>query len=116
MTRTRAPRPDPAHPLTDEISFQLVLDAFADPVRRSIVAQLAQSDHAMRCGSFDLPVATSTATHHFNVLRESGVIRQYYAGTAKMNVLRIEDLDQRFPGLLDALLQASNEERLSAKT
>jgi hypothetical protein len=49
----------------------------------------------------------STATHHFRVLRESGVIRQVYRGTAKMSSLRQGDLDALFPGLLDTMLDAA---------
>jgi DNA-binding transcriptional ArsR family regulator len=52
---------------------------------------------------FDIPVSKSTATHHFNVLREAGVIQQYYVGTSRMNALRRDEMDEAFPGLLDAL-------------
>ncbi len=54
-----------------------------------------------------LPVTKSTTTHHFRVLRESGVIRQVYRGTAKMNGLRRDDQDDLFPGLLDSVLSAA---------
>jgi hypothetical protein len=40
------------------------------------------------------------------VLREAGVISQRPEGTARLNTLRREDLDARFPGLLDAILDA----------
>lgn len=59
------------------------------------------------CGGFDLAVSKSTATHHFRVLREAGLIRQYYAGTSRMNSLRREEFDAAFPGLLEAVLRAS---------
>jgi DNA-binding transcriptional ArsR family regulator len=52
------------------------------------------------CGSFDLPVTKSTCTHHFKVLREAGVIHQRQEGTSRLNTLRREDLEARFPGLL----------------
>jgi DNA-binding transcriptional ArsR family regulator len=55
-------------------------------------------------------VSNSTATHHFHVLREAGLIRQYYAGTSKMNTLRRVEMDEAFPGLLDALLTAEHAE------
>ncbi|ALE06199.1 ArsR family transcriptional regulator [Arthrobacter sp. ERGS1:01] len=92
----------PEHPTTEEITLQRVLEALVDPVRRSIAVQLHQSQGDIRCGGFDLPVARSTATHHFNVLRDAGVIRQYYVGTSRMNALRSDDLNARFPGLLIA--------------
>ncbi|MFI0821932.1 ArsR/SmtB family transcription factor [Streptomyces sp. NPDC021098] len=96
----------PPAPAAEEASLQGVLEALADPVRRSIVHQLATASADISCGSFDLPVARSTATHHFNVLRDAGIIRQYYVGTSRMNALRREDLDHGFPGLLDACLRA----------
>ena len=49
----------------------------------------------------------STCTHHFKVLREAGVISQRQRGTARLNSLRREDLDARFPGLLDSVLRAA---------
>ena len=42
------------------------------------------------------------------MLREAGVIRQEYEGTSIMNSLRSEDLEQRFPGLLQAVFDAQN--------
>jgi DNA-binding transcriptional ArsR family regulator len=93
----------PEHPDVDDIDLQQVLEALVDPVRRSIVAQLAASGSDIACGGFDIPVSKSTATHHFNVLREAGIIRQHYAGTSRMNTLRREDVDAVLPGLLDAV-------------
>lgn len=88
----------------DEITAQGLLDALVDPVRRSIVRQLAQSSADIACGHFDITVSRSTGTHHFKVLRHAGVIRQYYLGTSKMNTLRRDDLDTVAPGLLEAIL------------
>ena len=78
----------------------------SDPVRLSIVKHLAE-DGGKACGTFCLPVAKSTASHHFRVLREAGVIQMRPAGTQYITSLRREDLDCRFPGLLDSVLQAS---------
>ena len=49
----------------------------------------------------------STCTHHFKVLREAGVIRQRLEGTTRLNSLRREELEQRFPGLLGSVLRAA---------
>nr|WP_192756220.1 helix-turn-helix domain-containing protein [Actinopolymorpha pittospori] len=110
------PRPRTAprsveHPPVQEVSLQQLLEALADPVRRGAVEQLAASGEDLSCGMFDMPVSRSTSTHHFNVLREAGVIRQYYVGTTKMNALRARELEERFPGLLSALLAAARRER-----
>jgi DNA-binding transcriptional ArsR family regulator len=95
-----------AHPQRSEIELGAVLHALSDPVRLAIVASLAGGDQRRTCGSFDLPVSKSTCTHHFRVLREAGVIHQHQEGTARLNTLRREDLDARFPGLLETVLSA----------
>jgi DNA-binding transcriptional ArsR family regulator len=84
-----------------------VLHALSDPVRLRIVAALAGQDDERTCGSFDVPVTKSTCTHHFKVLREAGVIHQRHEGTARLNALRRDDLEARFPGLLETILRAS---------
>lgn len=107
---TAAPAPssrDLPHPAREEIRLEGVLHALSDPVRLRIVRELAAGGVELTCSQFDLPVTKSTTTHHFRVLRESGVIRQTYEGTAKMNGLRRSDLDDLFPGLLDCLLTAA---------
>ena len=45
------------------------------------------------------------------VLREAGIIAQHYRGTSILNTLREADLDERFPGLLTAVLQAEHADR-----
>jgi DNA-binding transcriptional ArsR family regulator len=95
-----------SHPEAHEIVLPAVLHALSDPVRLRIVHGLAGGE-PRTCGSFGLPVTKSTCTHHFRVLREAGVIRQRLEGTTKLNTLRRHELDQRFPGLLDAVLQGT---------
>jgi DNA-binding transcriptional ArsR family regulator len=95
------------HPKRAEIELGAVLHALSDPVRLKIVAALAGSDGELTCGTFDVPVTKSTCTHHFRVLREAGVIHQRQVGTARLNTLRRDDLDARFPGLLDTILQSA---------
>jgi DNA-binding transcriptional ArsR family regulator len=92
------------HPDAEEIELPDVLHALSDPQRLEIVRTLADSDAPCPCGSIQLGVAKSTMTHHYRVLRESGVIRQQRKGTTKLTELRREDLQTRFPGLLDAVL------------
>ena len=81
-----------------------VLHALSDPQRLRIVRILAEDPEPRPCGTFGLEVSKSTATHHFRVLREAGIIEQRTVGTAKFNTLRRADLGQRFPGLIDAVL------------
>ncbi len=94
------------HPGRDEIELGAVLHSLSDPVRRQIVFALAKADGEPSCGSIDVPVTKSTCTHHFKVLREAGVIRQRQEGTARLNSVRREDLEARFPGLLATILKA----------
>ncbi|MEU1038555.1 ArsR/SmtB family transcription factor [Streptomyces sp. NPDC005551] len=98
---------DLPHPANEEIRLESVLHALSDPMRLRVVRELAADGGELSCSRFDLPVTKSTTTHHFRVLRESGVIRQVYRGTAKMNELRQDDLDVLFPGLLDSVLAAA---------
>ena len=94
------------HPARDDLDLPSVLHALSDPVRLEIVAGLA--DGAERaCGSFDVGVTKSTCTHHFRVLREAGLIRQRQQGTMRLNSLRRDDLEARFPGLLGTILGAA---------
>ena len=87
-----------------EIDLSAVLHALSDPQRRRILAELAAAPEARACGSFAPGISKSTRTHHFRVLREAGLIEQWKEGTSKMSRLRREDIDARFPGLLDSVL------------
>ncbi|WCB96352.1 hypothetical protein DSM104299_05109 [Baekduia alba] len=108
-TGSRGARPSRAaipHPDPEQITVQGLLEALADPVRRDIAARLSASDEPMRCGAFDGGVSLSTLTHHFHVLREAGLIRQFYRGASKLNELRTEDVGAVAPGLLEAIFGA----------
>jgi DNA-binding transcriptional ArsR family regulator len=95
------------HPTREDLDVAQVLHALSDPHRLRIVKQLAETGSSCPCGAFGIDVTKSTLTHHFRVLREAGVIAQRLAGTSKLNSLRREDLDARFPGLLAAVLAAA---------
>jgi DNA-binding transcriptional ArsR family regulator len=103
-----------AHPARNELELGAVLHALSDPVRLRIVGKLAKAESEYTCGSFELPVTKSTCTHHFKVLREAGVIHQRQQGTTRLNGLRRDDLDARFPGLLDTILCAAAAAVISA--
>ncbi|MCX5207058.1 helix-turn-helix domain-containing protein [Streptomyces sp. NBC_00237] len=99
-----------AHPDRTEIRLENVLHALSDPMRLLIVRDLARTEGELACSAFELPVSKSTTTHHFRVLRESGVIEQAYRGTAKKSALRRADLEALFPGLLEAVLAAAESQ------
>lgn len=103
MPRSRRGREPLAHPETADIDLLDVLHALSDPTRMTIV-QTLRADPERACGTFPVNVAPSTLTHHFRVLREAGVIHQREEGTRRWTTLRLEDLERRFPGLIDRIL------------
>lgn len=97
------------HPAAPDISLPGVLYALGDPTRLKIVRCLAQTEAAC-CASLTCDLPKSTLTRHFRVLRENGVISQQVRGRQFLNTLRRDDLETRFPGLLAAVLAASEDE------
>ena len=94
-------------PPADALELPKVLHALSDPVRLDLVRQLDAGTEC-RCGTMGVPVAKSTLSHHLKVLREAGVTHTRPDGTTRFVSLRREDLEARFPGLLDAVLQAAS--------
>ena len=104
---------EPHHPARRELELSAVLHALSDPARLEIVRRLAAGDEPP-CGTFELGLSKATLSHHFRVLRESGVVRTRPEGRKRLLSLRIEDLEARFPGLLDAVLAAKCRKHRSA--
>jgi DNA-binding transcriptional ArsR family regulator len=94
------------HPRAEEISLEDVLHALSDPVRLKIVEAIADREER-NCSSVEASVSKSTLSHHFKVLREAGVTHTRANGTQRLISLRREDLEERFPGLLDSILAAT---------
>lgn len=92
-------------PSEEDIDLFAVMSALTDPTRRAIVSFIA-AQPGTGCSSSDFGVTKSALTRHWRVLRESGVIRQEAHGNRHRNWLRREELDRRFPGLLDLVLDA----------
>lgn len=105
MPRSQRHRPTLTHPEPDEFDLLDILHALSDPTRMTIVQTLRAAPERA-CGTFPVDVAPSTLTHHFRVLREAGVIRQRQDGNRRWTALRSEDLETRFPSLLDTIVTA----------
>src|SRR3954464_11822171 len=101
------------HPRIDEISLPEVLHALSDPVRLQIVRALADREE-QSCSSVEASVSKSTLSHHFKVLREAGVTHTRVNGTHRLVSIRRDELEERFPGLLDSVLGASRVETAQA--
>ena len=96
----------PLHPACEQLSLPNILYALGDPLRLRIVGQLAATDEAIRCGDLQVvkEVAKSTGSHQFKVLREAGLIRMVPQGRRVLVSLRRDDLEARFPDLLETIL------------
>jgi DNA-binding transcriptional ArsR family regulator len=97
------------HPPIDDVPLESVLYALADPARLAIVQALTEGGCPLNCSAAAperLP--KSTMSHHYQVLREAGLIRSERRGTEVVNTLRCEEMEGRFPGLIPAVLRAAH--------
>jgi DNA-binding transcriptional ArsR family regulator len=98
------------HPSIEDIRLEAVLHALSDPVRVAIFADIAAAACAQTCQAFssvgDRAIPKSSLSQHFKVLREAGLIRSERQGVEMRNTPRCAEVDQRFPGLLPAILEA----------
>ena len=92
------------HPATSALDLATIMRTLGDPSRLEIVRLLADGRPRL-CGELStaLGIPTSTSSYHLRLLREAGVTRTRADGTQRLISLRREDLDERFPGLVDVL-------------
>lgn len=96
--------PDPLpEPAVEALRLEAVMGALADPLRLTIVRRLLleSEGYDQACGWFGFDRPKSSLTHHFRALREAGLIRQRQYGLERRSRVRREDLNRRFPGLLE---------------
>jgi len=98
-TRTKIP-----HPATESLDLATIMRTLGDPVRLEIVRLLAD-ERPRVCGELStvLDIPASTGSYHLKLLREAGVTRTQAQGTLRLISLRRDDLEARFPGLVDVL-------------
>jgi DNA-binding transcriptional ArsR family regulator len=98
-------------PAVTELTLPTVLAALADPGRLATVRALSRLTVSIGCAELreeaGLDVTKSTMSHHLKVLREAGVTHTRVTGVHRYVSLRRDDLDDAFPGLLDAVIGAS---------
>lgn len=98
------------HPSIENITVEGILHALSDPVRAAIYAELAGSGCATTCSSFlqisDRSIPKSTLSQHFKALREAGLVHSERHGVEMLNTNRCKEIQQRFPGLIVAILNA----------
>ena len=97
------------HPSRDQIELAAVLEALSDPTRLAIVVELAgqTEEWEARCGTFTHLGSKTNLTYHFAKLRAAGVTHARAEGTSRFISLRRDDLDARFPGLLDTSIKSA---------
>lgn len=102
------------HPDLHDVSFDRFLSALGDPVRQQILRVLL--DDLEHLGpDFGVSVGQSTLSHHMRILRQAGIARSVPRGTRCYVSLRRDDVDARFPGLLDVIAaQLMVEEQVAA--
>jgi DNA-binding transcriptional ArsR family regulator len=98
------------HPSINEVTVEGILHALSDPVRVAIYADIVAQECPHNCSNFlrvsNKAIPKSTLSQHFRVLREAGLIRSERHGVEMQNISRCTELEQRFPGLIRAIVSA----------
>ena len=98
------------HPSIEEVRPEAILHALSDPVRVSIFANIARTGFVQACSTLaclgDRVIPKSSLSQHFKILREAGLIRSERQGVEMRNTSRWDEVNARFPGLLQSILQA----------
>lgn len=93
----------------DQVELTDIMYALSDPTRLEIVGRLANAGRKLTCGELDLNRPKSSMSHHFKILRAAGLVETLIEGTEHMNALRVAEIEQRFPGVLQSVLIALNK-------
>jgi DNA-binding transcriptional ArsR family regulator len=102
---------DVVEPAAEDFQLPRVLAALAEPNRLATVRYVARSGEAC-CSEViqeaGLAMTKSTFSHHLRILREAGVLTKRIRGTKGYTQLRKADLDRRFPGLMDVIIDVGD--------
>ena len=98
------------HPSIEDITVEGILHALSDPVRVAIYADIVAQECSQNCSAFltvsHKAIPKSTLSQHFKALREAGLIRGERHGVEVRNTSRCTELEERFPGLIKAIVSA----------
>ena len=98
------------HPGLDDVSVEGILHALSDPVRAAIFAGIVTAGSPQTCSMFltisEKNIPKSTLSQHFKALREAGLIRSERRGVEMHNTSRCDEIETRFPGLIQAIMNA----------
>lgn len=98
------------HPSIEDITVEGILHALSDPVRVAIYADIVGSECSQNCSNFlnvsERAIPKSTLSQHFKALREAGLVRGERRGVEMHNTSRCAEIENRFPGLLKAIVNA----------
>jgi DNA-binding transcriptional ArsR family regulator len=98
------------HPSIEDVTVEGILHALSDPVRVAIYADIVAQECSQNCSMFltvsDKTIPKSTLSEHFRALREAGLIRGERRGVEMHNTSRCAEIEQRFPGLIRAIVNA----------
>ncbi len=95
------------HPSQEDITLSGLLEALSDPLRLKIVQALIKQENLLSCckAAQCCKIPKSTLSNHFRILRESGLIRMSKKGVENHSVVRLDEINEKFPGLLKAILK-----------
>ncbi|KQY38119.1 MULTISPECIES: ArsR/SmtB family transcription factor [Nocardia] len=105
MTQANDLSPAPTIPVA---ALPTVLGALHDPVRLEMVRRLSNAAAPIRCAALYDAINKSTATHHFKILREAGLIERLTIDGQTYQNLRTEAVEHAVPGLLGSIVDAAN--------
>ncbi|MET9258776.1 helix-turn-helix domain-containing protein [Amycolatopsis sp. NPDC004079] len=97
-------------PVVESFDLTVILGALADPGRRTILRAMYQAGGPVDCATLvekaGLGLSNPTISHHYRVLREAGLTRTVTEGRRRIVHVRTDEVEGRFPGLLEAILAA----------
>lgn len=98
------------HPSIEDVTVEGILHALSDPVRVAIYADIVAQECSQNCSTFltvrDKAIPKSTLSQHFRSLREAGLIHGEWRGVEMHNTSRCAEIEERFPGLIRAIVNA----------